>query len=334
MKPIGSLIINPNAGGKRAAKRSGALVTAANSRWRTFFTSGFEAAVRQTKQLFLDGERCCIAVGGDGALSSVLNGFMQAKLSGPIHPEACIGVIPLGTGNDTAAALGLPRDPLANLSRLETGRAVMLDVAKLIQPDKPEQFYIDICGVGFDAQVNANMDVRFKKRFGLVAYLAAVAKTLAKLHPIHVRLALDQIEYEAPVTLIAIANGPMYGRGMKVAPLAKFNDGMLDVIIVEQVGRIELAVNFPKVFRGTHLSHPKIRMMRARSIEIQVDPPQPLSVDGESLGCAPCKIEVMPRCVPFLLPDRCYSNAILYDELDETPPIATREQADRAPAEV
>ena len=281
-----TLIVNP-----RAGKNSGrACAAAAEAEFRQ---AGWEVTTRQTEgpgdaeRLAREavGERpdAVFACGGDGTLSQVLVGLLDSGIPA--------GIIPAGTGNDFARALGIPRDPAAAARRALAGRARRMD---LLEINGGERWGFNVSGVGFDAAVAERINRRRRLAGGIVAYLTAVLQSWCGTARRRCGCGVDGEEWVGEALLVAIANAQAYGAGMRIAPGAKIDDGLLDVVLVEFFGRAEFLRNLPRVFRGTHLSHPRVHHWQGREVSVETATPAPVLVDGDLQTHTPLRVRVAP----------------------------------------
>jgi len=222
-----------------------------------------------------------VAVGGDGTISEVVNGFAPQPIP--------LGVIPAGSGNDFAANLGIPRHPEAALKRALTGEPRAIDLATI-----NDRYFINIGGVGFDAVVAAETNRIGKKLRGPLPYIVALLKTLFTYRNTPVTIKIDGKELEARVLLIAVGNGRRFAGGLRILPTADAADGLLDVCIVGDLNKMETLAQLPRLFNGTHVNHPKVTMCRGRRVTITAQRPINSQADGEPLGVTPVTFEVLP----------------------------------------
>jgi diacylglycerol kinase (ATP) len=236
-----------------------------------------------------------IAAGGDGTVGAVAAGLLGTG--------AILGALPLGTGNDLCRTLGYGPDVRKALDAILHGTESLMDAGRWEVAGACGTF-VNIAGCGFDACVADRVNHGHRLLRGTTAYVAAVLETLATFHPARVRLTVDEQVFETDATLIAIANARTYGGGMAVAPDAKIDDGLLDVIVVRGVGRLEFLRAFPSVFKGKHLAHPKVLSLRGTSIRIQSETTLPILADGEIVGGTDARFEVLPAALRVMLPRR------------------------------
>ncbi len=243
------------------------------------------------------GFRKFLAIGGDGTLNEMLNG---ALASGAGEGEALFGLVPVGRGNDWARTHRIPtryRDAVAVLRR---GRAVDHDVGVAdIGTQGLRRFFINAAGAGFDAHV---VERTRDDRLGAVSYLLALPASLLSYHAPELVLRFDQQNISGKVFLAFASVNKYCGGGMLVAPHAEFDDGLLDVTVVNEVSVWELLLNLKKLFDGTLPSYRKVRTFRTRSVEIAGPVPVNSEADGELIGTTPIRFSVLPRYVKVVVP--------------------------------
>ncbi|MFN8218631.1 MAG: diacylglycerol kinase family protein [Fimbriimonadales bacterium] len=242
------------------------------------------------RQAALEGADVVVAAGGDGTVGEVANGLAGTS--------ACFGVLPTGTGNDFARTLGIGTD-LDNAARvLAEGELLHIDLGKVSEGG----FFVNVAGCGFDAVVAARINHGFRRVRGTLAYVLATLQTLATFRPAAIRLTADGKSYDEKVMLCAVANAQMYGGGMRIAPEASLTDGLLDLVLVGDVSKLEFIRAFPRVFKGTHLAHPKVKVLRAARVSISSDRPLPVLADGEEIGVTPVGFEIVPAALKVMAP--------------------------------
>lgn len=235
-----------------------------------------------------------VVVGGDGMVNLGVN-----LLAGSDIP---LGLVPSGTGNDMARGLGIPLgDPeaaiAALLAALDTGHR-SIDAARVTKADGTVSWFAAVLSAGFDAIVNERANLMRWPR-GRQRYNLALLRELAMLKPISYRLEIDGTLVETEAVLVAVANNESLGGGMRVAPDASLDDGLLDVFIVQPLSRIAFLRIFPRVFSGTHVSDPRVSLTQAR--RVVVDAARVVAyADGERIGPLPVTIEVVPGALRVL----------------------------------
>ncbi len=235
------------------------------------------------------GAGTVVCAGGDGTLNEVVNGLMAVDDA----RRPALAVIPCGTGVDFARGLNLPHEVDHIAGMLKAGRTRPIDVGTVSFVRAGQllsRHFINIAGLGFDGEVSDVVN-RQGKRGGSAAYFFTVFKVLAGYQNKRARITLlepdkNERAIDDEFNLIAVCNGRYFGGGMLVSPHADPFDGLFHVILIKAMGRAEFAMNFPKVYRGAHLSHPKVSEHRAREVRVDLLPhPNPLpSHDGRAGG--------------------------------------------------
>jgi diacylglycerol kinase (ATP) len=291
------LVHNPTAGGGRA----GRLVAEVAERLRA---DGVETERHQTRSLEDARLAACtaagsvdavVAVGGDGTVGACAAGLADA--AAPVR--AALGVVPAGGGNDAARSLGLPAgDPLAAAGLLARLRRRPADLATVAG-----RAYLNVAGAGFDSEVNRVANQRLGWAGNRPRYVGAVLAELVVGRVATFELALDGRPTRLRGWLVAVANGPSYGGGMKVAPHASLDDGLLDVVVIHEIGKLEFLRTFPKVFSGRHLEHPAVAVHRAARVDLDADRTLAVYADGEPAGTLPATFEVRRAAITVLAAD-------------------------------
>ncbi|WP_405710982.1 MULTISPECIES: diacylglycerol kinase [unclassified Streptomyces] len=291
-----TLFVNPTAGrgrGAHAAQPAASALRDAGFSVRTVLGEDADDALRRAREAVAGGTGALIAVGGDGMMSLALQ-----AVAGTMTP---LGVVAVGTGNDFARALGLPiRDPAAAgrlaAEALKGGGVREIDLGRV-----GERWFGSVLASGFDSRVNDRGN-RMRWVGGRFKYDLAILAELAAFKPILYRVRLDDGPVrETEATLIAVGNGSTYGGGMRICADAVMDDGLFDVTVVGDCSRATLLKVFPRVYKGTHLSHPKVTVHRVSSIEL-VAAGVTAYADGEPLGALPLTARCVPGAVRVLAP--------------------------------
>lgn len=281
-----ALVVNPQAGNHRApdiADRAGQMLRKAGVEVHVARTTEPGEAEHIAAQLAADAD-VVVGVGGDGTLSELLNGLAESN-------TPC-GMIPCGTGNDFARFVGIPDRLEDAVETIISGGPRTGDLALIKNHDR---YFVNSIGVGFDAAVARRINTRRRWSCGLMAYLPAIAAELARPTPISAGIVVDGRELTGKWLLVAVANGSSYGAGFQIAPEAVVDDGLLDVVLVEAMGRLDVLRSLNSVRYGRHVNHPKVTMLKARSVRIETDRATPVLVDGDVRCETPLDIEVRPK---------------------------------------
>lgn len=269
------LLANPSSGGGKGLRVMNQVTKHLSSLGVQFQdisgTSYESAAVNLREAVSMLKAGVVIVVGGDGMVHLAIQELAQK--------DVALLLIPAGTGNDFARSLGLPlNDPLAVLNQGLNDRASRIDLGKV-----NNRYFAEILSTGFDSLVNERANrIRMKSKR---KYDLAMLLELPLFKPLAYEIELDDRRIETEAMLIAIANGASYGGGMKVCPDASLTDGLFDLMILEPVSKFELLRVFPRVFKGTHITHPRVRIERARSVTVKA--PAIAYADGERIGSLP-----------------------------------------------
>lgn len=252
------------------------------------YTRAPEEARELARAAAAEGYERVAAVGGDGTLSDVAAGLAGTGVA--------MGLIPAGTGNDLCRTLRIPRAPQAAARLLLDGEARPVDLWRA-----NEQTFLNAAGIGLDAEVayQANRGGRLR---GMPAYLLALLRVIGSFQPLRLRLEGNGQSFEGAVVLSALANGCCYGGGIPIAPAARLDDGLLDVVIVRAMPRLTLVSQFPRLLRGAHLSHPRVSTFRAASLKIEGDSSARLSLDGELRAHLPLTVSRFPAPLLVIAP--------------------------------
>ena len=224
-----------------------------------------------------------VVVGGDGMVHAAINKIRD-------NP---IGIIPAGTGNDFARALGLElNDPIKTIKKIISAGTELIDLGKV-----GNEYFAAICSTGFDSIVNERAN-RLKWPRGKMKYNIAMLLELPRFKPKSYEIVIDGKPIKTQAMLIAIANGLSYGGGMKVCPEAQIQDGLLDIMILAPVSKFEFVRIFPSVFKGLHVNHPAVSILQGRAIQITADAVG--YADGERIGDLPLNVSISPNRMKVL----------------------------------
>ena len=302
-------IINP-ASARGATLRAWSEVrndlTAAGLRFDECVTAHAGEATEIARQALKSGATAIIAVGGDGTLGEVVNGYFD-EAGRAINSDASLGLLPSGTGSDFRRSAGL-------MSRSQSVRALIDREARLIdvvhasftslEGGSASRFFINTASFGFGGDVSALVN-RWRSTLprwigGRARFAAAAVATLRRYRNLVVSMRLDGREVQANSNLVVVGNGKFAGGGMMLAPNAEIDDGLLDVIVTDNVSRLDVIKELPRIQRGAHLKNTKVSEMRARVFSIESEIPMALDLDGESSGFTPAELRVVPLGVRFL----------------------------------
>jgi len=266
------------------------------------YTEGVGHAIELARVAASDGYRYLVAVGGDGTVNEVANGILSSTSS----RRTTLGVVSTGTGSDFVRSVGIPRDYAIACSSVTSPRRLLIDVGvvEYRRAGKSQRrFFVNAAGIGFDAEVVEKTE-RLPKYFGgTIPYLVGLVRTLFSYRNKSVVLRLGTKAETARILTVVVANGCYLGGGMHVAPQAELDDSLLDVMIVGDVGKFELLKTLPMVYKGTHVTHPKVSMEKTPHITIESELSERVLVhaDGELLGEAPATFWLMPLALSIVV---------------------------------
>lgn len=261
---------------------------------RVLAADSSEAAEKAASRAVAEGVAALVAVGGDGTVHQGL----QAVAGRPVG----FGVVPAGTGNDFAAGVGVPDDPIlaarAIVASLDADRHHEVDLARMTGPEGEVRWFGAVLAAGFDAIVNERAN-RMRWPRGPRRYDLAIALETARLRPRFYQLELDGEDHSFAGTLVAIGNCPSYGGGLRICPAADPRDGLLDIVTAKPLGRVALARLKPRLRRGTHVTDPLVSAFRAR--QVRINAPDIIGyADGERIGPLPFVIDCISGALRLL----------------------------------
>jgi diacylglycerol kinase (ATP) len=254
-----------------------------------------ETELRSALRHRLDSpHRALIAVGGDGIVHTSLQVLID-------YPDTALGIVPAGTGNDIARAVGLneakPLSAVDTIVRSFEAGPRHIDVGEARHGDSVTRFGA-VYSAGFDALVNERANqLRFPR--GTSRYTVAMLLELSTLTPRAYTLTVDGEQYECEALLVAVANAESFGGGMRIVPDTPVDDGLLQVFTVSPISRVSFVRLYPRVFSGSHVGHPAVDIRPARSVRIAGDDIVGYA-DGERVGALPVEIRVLPGILPVL----------------------------------
>lgn len=240
-----------------------------------------------------------IVVGGDGTITEVVNGLGLAGL-----PEGVtLGILPAGTGNDLAATLAIPEDPNEAEDVLRQNRVRTLDVARVRSERVGEQFFMNVATGGMGAEVSSAADGEMKNRWGKLAYLRASLEVARQYEAKEITLTLDGVESKLRAVNLVIGNCRYAGSGWLAAPRANPEDGLLDLVAIEDIGLQEVLKLTPTVLSDSdYLDKKGVFFMRAKETRVQASPGSlEFTVDGEVIGDDPAVFAVVPRVLKVIV---------------------------------
>jgi len=307
--PHVAAVVNPRSGGGRTGRAWRVISQTIEKELgpvRTHFTAApstpqFLPAAELTSRALKAGAQLVIAVGGDGTIDEVVNGFFED--GAPINPEAHLAILNAGTGGDFRRTFDMPEETAEGVKRIASGDTRRIDIGKLtfIAEDGQEttRYFNNIASFGLSGEtVRAVNNATWQKSFGgNFAFTWATLMTAWRHKPRPVKIETDEgFETVANIGLAAVANGRYFGSGLKVAPDAEPDDGLFDLVIMRNLGFMDLLTGGGDLREGKHVNGPKVEVVRARSVTATPLGTEPvlIDVDGEGPGRLPARFEILP----------------------------------------
>ncbi|MFH1338657.1 MAG: diacylglycerol kinase family protein [Candidatus Omnitrophota bacterium] len=286
------LIVNPAAGRKKAKKSIPAIrriLTEKNLDFDIDVTSHAGEATRLSQKATKNDFRIIVAAGGDGTIHEVANGMIDSGCT--------LGVIPLGLGNDFAKGIGIPFKLEEACLAISEGITRSIDVGKI-----NNRYFVNGLGIGFDALVARESKGVRKLPLSRWIYLCAALKALVTFKPKQVKIDFAKTSLEKKILLVAAGNGKSSGGGFLLTPEAEFDDGLIDVCIIDWVARTKLLMHLWKAYKGTHVKLPYVTSFKTKTLTVSSPNLLLAHADGEILRDYFYRIEILPRRLKVLVP--------------------------------
>lgn len=267
--------------------------------FRYEFTEKPLQAIELTRTAIKNGSELIIGVGGDGTMNEIANGFYEDKKI--INPETTLGIVPSGTGCDFTKSLNIPSSLKSALETIIQAPSSLIDVGRVTfrtSSGEEERLFLNVADFGLGGEVVRKVNQKRLERKAS-SYLKCLVSTIVTYKNKKLRIRIDEEDIPEDEYLVgAVANGRIFGKGMKIAPEAELDDGFFDIILVKGMKFLEFCRHGWKIFTGSHLSHPKITLIRGKKMEAlpsrDVDDVL-LELDGEQLGTLPASFEIVTR---------------------------------------
>ncbi len=289
------LVVNPVAGGGRASRLLPGVEAALRSAGhdlRVTPTRSLEHADELAEQAVAD-DRVVVAMGGDGLVGRVAGRVARAG--------GLLAVVPGGRGNDFCRAVGLPRDAVAACAVVGSGVERAVDLGEVVSRGSAPAPFLGIASVGFDSDVQERV-LTNRVPLGQLVYLVGSLAVVAGWRHARFTGTADGEPFSVTGWSAAVANSGVYGGGMRLAPDASVDDGLLDLVTIAATPRRTFLAALPELFRGTHVRRPNIEVRPVRTVALDADRPFRVFADGDPVGTLPCTITVRPGALRVLLP--------------------------------
>lgn len=297
------LIVNPTAGAGRTAKKwpyIKALLKNTGLRFEHDITEAPGHAIELAKSAVNKGYKLVVSVGGDGTINEIVNGIYATGDMKDVE----LGIIGTGTGSDYIRTIGVSKYYQESCHHLMNPmkKSVDLGLVEFTANGQPaKRIFANFAGLGFDAEVVKATTRKFKNFGGKPAYLMGLLSTFATYKNRNIHITMNGQSEDRKVCTIVMSNGKYGGGSMLLAPDADPSDGLFDVIIIGDVTKPDLLRSLPRIYKGTHLTHPKVTVRRTDLITISSDEPMAIQADGDLVGEAPARFTVLPSALNILV---------------------------------
>jgi len=286
-----AVIINPISGGHRPgqAEARARVATEAVQRHgdepRVFVTERAGHARQLAQAAANDGARVVIAWGGDGTINEVASAL--------VFKGVPFAIVPAGSGNGLARELRISIDPQTAIAAALHAEPRPMDVGEI-----EGRYFVNVTGIGMDAHIAARFNAPDNPRRGLMGYAAITARAVFRYVPKRYRISIDDRQVERTAVLVCIANSPQFGNGARIAPGARLDDGLLDLVTIEERSRLITVCNLPRLFTSTVERVPGCTVERASRVVVECDEPMTFHVDGEPVdGGTRLRVRVCPAAL-------------------------------------
>ncbi len=264
------------------------------------FTERPLQAIEISRVAIKDGSELIVGVGGDGTMNEIANGFYENKRI--INPQAALGIVPSGTGCDFTRSLNIPLRLKNALKAITQAPSSWIDIGTVKfrnhSGEDEERFFLNVGDFGIGGEVVRRVNQNRMKRKAS-SYLRCLLSTFMAYKNKRIKIKVDGQDLPLEEYLVGtVSNGKIFGKGMKIAPEAKLDDGLFDIVLVKGMKVLEFLRNVWRIYTGSHLSHPKISLLRGQKVEAYAESGEEevlIEVDGEQVGKLPAVFEIIPR---------------------------------------
>jgi YegS/Rv2252/BmrU family lipid kinase len=246
------------------------------------------------------GASLLVAVGGDGTINEVVNGVVSV-------PGTELAILPRGTGGDFVRTLGIP-SKLEDAAQVAlSGRVQTIDAGRAVyrswRGEEETAYFANIASAGMSGAVAQRTNEASRAPLGgKAAYLWSTVAVFVRWRNAEITVTVDGERRSGPMFDVIVANCRYLAGGMKMVPDAEPDDGLLDVLLIGDVSKLDLVTTMPKIYRGTHLPHPKAELLRGAVVTVETAEPLPVELDGEQPGTTPVRFEVVPGALRLRVP--------------------------------
>lgn len=300
------VIVNPNAGLRKAEKdwkQISSLLVKNEIPFKSVFTEHRDHAVRLSKKFIEAGFRKIIVVGGDGTFNETVNGiFNQQRL---FPTEITLGMIPVGTGNDWARMFHIPVQCPGAIRVIKNGKTFIQDVGKVVYHDSGKQlqrYFVNMTGMGFDAMVAEKTNKQKEMgKGGPLSYFYNIFTSLFSFQNTQYEILVDDQKIRGQVFSLNVGICKYNGGGMMQLPFADPADGLMDVTVINKIGRLKVIRNVKKLYDGSFTELPQVKTYQGKKVSVASTRKLFLEADGESLGHSPFSFDILPKSLRVIV---------------------------------
>jgi diacylglycerol kinase (ATP) len=297
-------VVNPTSGNGAAGRRWPQVAERApvyGLDGEVLFTERAGHATALAERVVTEGARLLVVVGGDGTLNETVNGLLRKQ-----RTDVELALVPTGTGDDFARSFRIPSDVDRALEVAAGSRVRTLDagLAHFVGEDgvETERYFVNFAGAGISGAI-ARRGAETSRRLGArLAYFWATVAVFSRWKSVDMMVQVDDERREGHRHEVFAANGGYAAGGMWIAPDADPGDGLLETVLIGNFSKAEFVVTFPKIYRGKHVGHPKVEILRARTVAVDAEKPLPVVLDGEQPGRTPARFEIVPGALRLRVP--------------------------------
>jgi diacylglycerol kinase (ATP) len=300
MTPV-VFLVNPASANGSKGRRWAELAHVAAGRGLTgdvFFSEGRGHLTELARNAVDGGATLLVVVGGDGSLHEVADGIVGRDVE--------VAVLMRGTGMDFARTYGIPTDAEQAFDVALHGDTREVDVGRVTYHawagGEQVEHLVNVGSVGMSADTARRANTRSKALGGKLTFFLTLVESFLRWRNVDMRVRVGDETRSGKMTSVVVANGQYHGGSMWLAPEAQPDDGLLDVVVIGDINKADFVRSVGRIYKGTHLTHPKIDLLRGPRVEVDADQPIPLELDGEQPGTTPAAFEIVPRALRIRVP--------------------------------
>jgi diacylglycerol kinase (ATP) len=298
-------LVNPasaNGSTRRAWPEIAHRAAAAGLEGEMLFSDSPGGVVRIAEHAAGMGAKRVVVVGGDGTVNEAVNGLLAAGAGREVE----LAVIPRGTGTDFVRTFRIPRKLDEAIAVARGGEVREIDAGRVTyrawDGSDGSAYFLNVASAGMSGAVARRANSTSKALGGRASFLWATLAVFARWRNANVVVDVDDVHRDGSMLDVIVANCEWLGGGMHMTPNAKPDDGLFDVLLIGDITKRDLVQTLPKIYRGTHLPHPKAEELRGRTVRVETPTPLPIELDGEQPGTTPATFEVVPRALRLVVP--------------------------------